>query len=144
MKHGVFLGGVAVATLAAGLGVTACGGSTSSQGAAATASATPPATSTRPAATSTSGSIAGIPFYQPSHVVHRTARSALLTSPDSLAKVIAFYVNEVDTGGWTTVSNSITAYSGNLTIKKAGQGAAISISPSGSGSRVSISAYPTT
>lgn len=136
MKQRVFLGCVAAATLAAGLGVTACGGTTTSQGAAATASPT-----ASPA--STSASLAGIPFYQPSHVVSHTGRSALLTSPDSVTKVSDYYVKVVDTHGWTTVSKSITRYNGNLTIKKPGHGATISASPSGSGSRISISAYPT-
>lgn len=112
--------------------------------AAATASATPPATSATAAPTaSASGSIAGIPFYQPSHVVSHTGRSALLTSPDSVTKVSDYYVKVVHTDGWTTVSKSITRYNGNLTIKKSGQGATISVAPSGSGSRISTSAYPT-
>ncbi|MBO0822803.1 MAG: hypothetical protein J2P27_02965 [Actinobacteria bacterium] len=111
------------ATLAAGLSVTACGGAT-----------TP---------THTESSIAGIPFYKPSHLEFHAGRSALLTTPDSVSKVSSFYVNQVDKTGWTTVSKSVTAFSGNLTVKKPGQGATISISPSGSGSRVSISAYPT-
>ena len=134
MKQRVFLGCVAVATLAAGLGVTACGGSTSGQGAAATASAAPTATA--------GGEIAGIPFYQPSHVVSHTGHSALLTTPASVTKVTDYYVKEVHSGGWTTVSKSATRYNGNLTVKKSGQGATISVSPSRPGSRVSISTYP--
>jgi len=136
MKQRIFLGCVAAGTLAAGLGVTACGGTTTSQGAAATATATP-------TATGESRAIAGIPFYQPSHVVNHTSRSALLTSPDSVTTVSDYYVKVVERDGWTTVSKSITHYSGNLTIKKSGEGASISVAPSGSGSRISIAAYPT-
>jgi hypothetical protein len=49
----------------------------------------------------------------------------------------------VDRDGWTTVSKSITPHNGNLTIKKSGQGATISVAPSGSGSAITISTYPT-
>lgn len=144
VKHAVFRGSVAVVAFVVALGVAACGGSTSpSQGAPTTASATPSAISAAaPPAASASASIAGIPFYQPSQVTSQTGGSALLTSPDSVAKVSAFYVNMADSGGWTTVSKSITPYSGNLTIKKSGEGATISISPSGPGSTISISTYP--
>ena len=81
-------------------------------------------------------------MYQPSTIRSQTSDSAVLTSPDSVTKVSDYYVSVVDTGGWTTVSKSITAYSGNLTIKKSGQGATISVAPSGSGSVISISTYP--
>jgi hypothetical protein len=54
-----------------------------------------------------------------------------------------YYLGVVNTGGWTIVSQSVTQHSGNLTIKRSGQGATISVAPSGSGSLISISAYPT-
>lgn len=85
----------------------------------------------------------GIPFYQPSTIVSQTSDSAVLSSSGQVSKVTAFYVHVVDTEGWTVVSKSITAHSGNLTIKKSGHGATISISPSGSGTVVSITTYPT-
>lgn len=134
MKQGAFLGCMAVATLAAGLGVTACGGSTSpGQGAAPTA----------PATATAGESLEGIPLYHPSHVVSRTDNSATLTTPDSVEKVTAFYVDMVGRSGWTTVHESITSESGHWTVKKSGRGATISVSRSGSGSGVSISTYPT-
>jgi hypothetical protein len=54
-----------------------------------------------------------------------------------------YYLNVVKTDGWTTVSKSITSHSGNLTIKKSGQGATVSVAPSGSGTLITISAYST-
>ncbi len=143
MTSSRFLGWAAAAALA--VGVTACGGNTSPDHGASPAitSATPSATSaSAPATSSASASIAGIPFYQPSSTVSQTGSSAVLTSPDPVTKVTAYYVNVADTGGWTTVSRSITSYSGNLTIKKPGQGATISVAPSGAGSVISISTYP--
>ena len=144
MKQRVFLGCVTVATLAAGLGVTACGGNTTGQGAAATTSPThPAATATAAPTESPTGSLGGIPYYQPSRVESHTERTALLSSPDSVSKVNAFYVSELDRSGWTTVSKSTSPHHGSFTVKKSTHGANISIYPSGSGSRISISTYPT-
>jgi hypothetical protein len=138
MKQRVFPVTVAMAALLASLGVTACG--------AAYTTTTPP--SHTPAATptgtpSTTDSIKGIPFYKPATVRTKTDASATLTSPDSVRTVSDYYVKAVDTGGWTTVSKSMSAYHGHLTVKKSSQGATISVAPSGSGSLISISAYPT-
>lgn len=144
MRQRVFLGCVAVATLAAGLGVTACGGTTTGQGAAATASPThPAATATAAPTQSPRGPIADVPFYQPSRLESHTERTALLSSPDSVSKVNAFYLSELGGHGWTTLSRSISAYHGNFTIKKSTEGANISVYPSGSGSRINISTYQT-
>lgn len=144
MKSRVFPRGLAVALLAAGLGVAACGGITSpgQPTPPGTAPATPSATGASAPAASASGSIAGIPFYQPASIVSEGGGSALLASPDPVTKVSDYYIRVVDAGGWTTVSKSITSWSGNLTIKKSGQGATISVSQSGSGSVISISTYP--
>jgi len=145
MKQSVFPGAAAAAAalLTAALGVSACG-STATSAPAHTAPATPTATSA-PASppASTSESIKGIPFYQPSTVHSKTDTSATLTSPDPVTKVSDYYVKVLDTDGWMTVSKSITPHSGNLTVKKSGQGATISVAPSGSGSLISISTYPT-
>jgi hypothetical protein len=89
------------------------------------------------------GSVKGVPFYEPSSVHSQTSSSATLTSPDPVTKVSDYYLNVVKTDGWTTVSKSITSHSGNLTIKKSGQGATVSVAPSGSGTLITISAYPT-
>lgn len=57
-------------------------------------------------------------------------------------RIFLRYVNVVNADGWTTLSKTITPHSGNLTIKKSGQGASISVAPWGSGSVISISTYP--
>ncbi|MDR2984638.1 MAG: hypothetical protein LBV34_07325 [Nocardiopsaceae bacterium] len=102
--------------------------------------------STTPNATATvnaKGSLNGIPLYHPSSIKSQTGDSAVLTSPDSVTKVSDYYVNVVNRDGWTVESKSVTAYNGNLTIKKNGRGASISIAPSGSSSVITISTYPT-
>jgi hypothetical protein len=101
------------------------------------------ATPTAAATAAAGDSIKGITFYQPSTVTSHTGDSAVLTSPDPVTKVNDYYLKLVDTDGWTTVSKSISPHNGNLTIKKSGQGATISIAPSGSGSAITISTYPT-
>ena len=132
MKRSVFP--VCSVALAALVGISACGGS-STPGSGSTATTTAPA--------SAQGSVKGVPLYTPSTVHSKTDTTATLTSPDPVTKVSNFYVGVINRDGWTTVSKSLTQVSGNLTIKKAGQGATISVAPSGSGSLVHISAYPT-
>lgn len=141
MEQSVLAAFVAAAALAATMGVSACGGSAAPSQP--TPAAPPPAAANTSPAPSANGSIKGIPFYQPSTVRGQTDTTAVLTSPDPVTKVSDYYLNIVNTGGWTTVSKSITQYNGNLTIKKSGQGATISIAPSGSGSVITITTYPT-
>jgi hypothetical protein len=133
IKQRAFLGCMATAALTAAVGVSACGSPAPSHA--------PPAA---PTATETArGSVKNIPFYQPSTVHSQTEASATLTSPDPVTKVSDYYVSMANTGGWTIVSKSITSHSGNLTLKRSGQGATIAVAPSGSGSLISINAYPT-
>ncbi|MBO0875400.1 MAG: hypothetical protein J2P19_18625 [Pseudonocardia sp.] len=140
MKQGAFSGFAAAAALLAVVGASACGGSAApSQPPPA---APPPTTANASPGAGASGSIKGIPFYQPSTVRSQTEATVVLSSPDPVTKVSDYYVNMVNSGGWTTVAKSITLYSGNLTIKKSGQGATISVAPSGSGSVITISTYP--
>lgn len=152
MKRSAALG-VAAAALAGGLAAAACGGTTSpagpgaSSGAASSGTASTAGASTGAASTGAAGgtgqSVAGVPFYQPSTTVSQAVGSVVLSSPDPVPKVSAFYVNAVGKGGWTTVSKSITQYSASLTVKKAGQGASISVAPgAGTGTVITISTYP--
>jgi hypothetical protein len=145
LKHSVLSAFVAAAALVAVVGVNACGGAAPTQPAP-PASPPPTAPAASPDASpgpSANGAIKGIPFYQPSTIRGQTSTTVVLNSPDPVTKVSDYYVNVVNSGGWTTVSKSITPYSGNLTIKKSGQGATISVAPSGSGSVITISTYPT-
>lgn len=126
------------------VGVTACGARTSPtrEVSPAMTSAMPSAASARDAATaSAGGAIAGVPLYQPSTIVSQINGAVVLRSPDPVAKVTAFYMDAVDKGGWNSVSKTITNYNRNLTVERPGHGANISISPSGSGSLISISTY---
>jgi hypothetical protein len=85
----------------------------------------------------------GVPNYVPSHIVSEIPGFTKLRSSDSVERIAAFYQNVIQTGGWTTRSDSTTGPTTTLTIKKGHQGASISISTSNSGTLVSISTYPT-
>jgi hypothetical protein len=138
-----------IAALGLGLGGTACGGSppppqappTASPPTTATATQTTPAS---PAPTSLPAT-AGIPLYQPSTVVSQAAGSTVLHTPDPVAKVEDFYEEAIERGGWQVVSKSSTDYSANYVVRKAGQGATISVAQTpGAGPAIviSISTYP--
>jgi len=134
MKENVFRGCAVASALAAVVGVSACAGTT----------APTHTSSPKPQETAQAGeSVKGVPFYRPSTVQSNTGNSATLSSPDPVTKVTDYYTGVVNNGGWTTVSKSTSAYHGHFTIKKSGQGATISVAPSGSGSLISISTYPT-
>ena len=141
-KQGLWIGAAVVAAMTA----AGCAISTATE----TVTATPTAPATAPtsptgtgAPTATENAVGSIPFYQPSTVRSHTGNSAVLNSPDPVTKVSDYYVKLAETGGWTIVSKSVTSHNGNLTLKKSGQGATISVAPFGSGSVITISTYPT-
>lgn len=91
-----------------------------------------------------------IPTYQPSTTIGEahgwtgveTHEWTGLLSTDPVSKVIEFYANAIDTGGWETVSKVITHHSGTFVVKKSGEGATISISWLPSRTLISITTYP--
>lgn len=112
---------VGVAALALGLGATACGGGEAAE----------------PGSTRD-----GIALYTPSKIVSDAGGSTTLNSPDSLGKVSDFYLDQVDKGGWNTVSKSVGDWNTSLTLKKGDRGASVSVSRLLSGTTISISTYP--
>ena len=156
---------VAVSALA--IGVSACGGSSGgSSGGSATKTAaakqSAPATTASsaaaaPASTSTSATsaaaadsgndgptsaTASVPVYKPSTVVSKHGGSIVLTSPDSLTKIGSYYKGVLAKDGWQLRTATVTAGSASFSAHRTGEGATVSVYPSGSGSGISITTYP--
>jgi hypothetical protein len=92
--------------------------------------------SSQPAAAS------GVAIYRPSTVVSKTGQHTLLHTPDSVAKVSAFYERDLAAAGWQTVSHNAVAASTNLIVRKGPAGASISITKAGpAGTSISITTY---
>jgi hypothetical protein len=129
---------IAVAVVA----LAGCGGtstaSTSSVPATAMPSNLTPTSALTEAATTTTSSITA---YQPATVVAQHPGYMLLNSPDSLAKVSAYYTNQIEHGGWQTISSSKTGASTNLVVKKGHEGSTITLVTSGTGTSISVSDY---
>jgi hypothetical protein len=148
----------AVAAACAAVGLAACAAAPGSAPAApathtvtAPASQAPAAASPAAASPAAGGSAAGsaataasgkLPDYQPSTVVSRSASSTVLTSPDPVDKIGAFYKDALAQGGWHVTSSSMSAYHASFTAYRSSEGASISVYSQGSGSGISISTHP--
>jgi hypothetical protein len=108
--------------------------------AASPAAASPAAAS--PAAGGAAAPSGQLPDYQPSTVVSKSASSTVLTSPDPVDKIGAFYKNALAQGGWHVTSSSMSAYHASFTASRSSEGASISVYSRGSGSGISISTHP--
>jgi hypothetical protein len=114
------------------VGVAACGGSSGgSQAAVAT-----PASGQSSTATSSAGTV---PDYQPSTVVSKSDYSTVLSSPDSVDKIGAFYRDAVANGGWSVSSSSSSSHHASISGHRDGVWLSVSVYPTGSGSGISIS-----
>jgi hypothetical protein len=144
----------AVAAAAAAVGLAACSVSGGTPAASVThtvtAPASQPAAPASPAAPGSGGTSAGtdasaagkLPDYQPSTVVSRSAASTVLTSPDSVQKIGAFYSGALAKGGWHVTSSSMGPYHASFTADRSGEGTSISVYPRAGGSGISISTHP--
>ncbi len=151
----------AAAAACLSIGLAACGGHSGGSAAPATktVTATPAASHSGAAGSSTaaSGSQAGgsngtaaasafaggkLPEYQPSTVVSKALGSTVLTSPDSVQKIGAFYQQALTKGGWQVTSASTGPYHASFTAHRAHEGVSISVYPRGGGSGISISRHP--
>jgi hypothetical protein len=137
-----------LAALALVIGVAACGGSNlGSANKTVTVNQTAPAPSQGPPAAGDNGGSAGesnepVPDYQPGSVVSKSRYSTVLTSPDSVSKIGAYYQDVLAKGRWQLRSSSNTPYSASFTAHRANEGVTVSVYPRGSGSGVSISTHP--
>jgi hypothetical protein len=90
-------------------------------------------------ATAASGQL---PDYQPSTLVSKSASSTVLTSPDAVGKIGAFYKDALARGGWQVTSSSMSAYHASFTAYRSSEGASISVYAQAGGSGISISTHP--
>jgi hypothetical protein len=140
------LGTLAVSAAVA-LGVAACGGSSGSSTTTVTRSAASSAqtratvTQTQSAAPATQAGTE-LPDYKPSTVVSKTAGSTILTSPDDVSKISAFYHDALAKGGWQTMSSSTGPDHASFTARRPGQGVSVSVYPRGSGAGISVTVHP--
>jgi hypothetical protein len=118
---------------------TAAPAVTTAAAATATSVATSAAAAPAPAGASTSG---GVAEYQPSTVISKSASATVLSSPDSVDKVGAFYKDALAKDGWTVTSAATSPYSASFSAHRDSQGVNISIYPRGSGSGISITTHP--
>jgi hypothetical protein len=130
------------------VGCSSSGSSSSPTSAPATtaAVATTPAATTPAAATTTPASGNAVPEYKPSTVTSSEhvggVSKTVLTSPDSLEKVTAFYEHALPSGDWQVKK---TTKSGDTVEYKAVKGAAaaeIEISSAGTGASVTVKVIP--
>ena len=80
--------------------------------------------------------------YNPSTVVSKHGGSIVLSSPDSVTKIGAYYKGVLAKGGWQVQSATVTAASASFSAHRTGEGVTISVYPQGSGSGISITTYP--
>lgn len=80
--------------------------------------------------------------YRPSAVVSKSAYATVLTSPDPVSKIGAFYQKALASGGWHVTSTSKSAYHASFTAHRGHQGVSISVYSRGNGSGISISTHP--
>jgi hypothetical protein len=92
--------------------------------------------------TADTSSTGKLPEYQPSAVVSKSEYSTVLTSPDPVGEIGAFYQKALDTGGWHVVSTSMGPYHASFTAYRSNEGASISVYSRGRGSGISISTHP--
>ena len=138
------LASVAAAALLAG-GLAACsvetGGSAASPVKTVTATAPASQNNGSPAGSSAS-TTEKLPDYRPATVVSESSTTTVLKSPDSVAKVGAFYKSALANGGWDTTSASMGPFHASFTAHRAHEGVSISVYFSLGGAGISVSRYP--
>lgn len=154
-RRGPHAGAAAAVTAAVAAGVMALGACSDTSSPARTTTVTATATSQSGTPTGTeSGSPATgsptpsstmsagpLPAYPGATVVSHSSGFTLLQSGDPVSKVGSFYVDALNEGGWTTTSKYQGDYSVNLIARRGDRGVTVQVSPTGSGSSVSITSY---
>ncbi|MFJ8198870.1 hypothetical protein [Streptomyces sp. NPDC096152] len=106
------------------------------------ASPTSPASPSSPAATPSATASGPVPAYPGATVTTHTDGFTLLHSDDSVRKVGAFYVDTLAREGWRTISKYQGEFSVNVVAQRADEGVTVQVSPTGSGTSISITTYP--
>jgi hypothetical protein len=157
-KAGIRTSAAIMAAALLAVGLAACGvssGSAASPTATVTVSAptsqapaanSPATAPTSPAHDTSAGASTpaaeSLPEYQPAAVVSKSSTSTVLSSPDSVTKIGAFYADVLAKDGWQVISSSAGAYHASFTAALGHQGVSISVYPRFGGSGISISTYP--
>jgi hypothetical protein len=102
---------------------------------------TPPA-HTSPPATSPATPSGAIPTYPGATVTRHSGGTTILHTDDSVTKVGSFYVDALAREGWKTVSKYQGQFSANIVAKRGKEGVTVQVSPTGSGTAITISQYP--
>ena len=149
----------AIAAVAA-LALAACGGSstttvtasTTTQASTPTQTSTSTPTQTATSATTTTssgGAGAGgssnsvhIAVYHPSTIVRHNGFVTVISSPDSVGKVAAFYKAQLAKGGWNIREASVNSFHAVFNATRGNEGATIVVHPQGSGSGATITEHP--
>jgi hypothetical protein len=155
---GIRTSAAVVATALLAVGLAACGASSglaasptttvtatapASQAPAANPSATGPTSPAHdtPAGASTPAA-ESLPEYRPGTLVSKSPTSTVLSSPDSVTKIGAFYADVLAKDGWQVISSSAGTAHASFTAARGHQGTSISVYPRSGGSGISISIYP--
>ncbi|MFF4583702.1 hypothetical protein ACFY15_35910 [Streptomyces sp. NPDC001373] len=102
---------------------------------------TPTTQASSPSATPSRTTSGQIPEYPGATVVSHVGGFTLLRTDDSVGKAGSFYVDALDREGWTTVSKYQGEFSVNIMARRGGEGVTVQVSPTGSGSSISITTY---
>jgi hypothetical protein len=97
-----------------------------------------------PAQTASPTARAGpLPAYPGAEVTRHLGGTTLLHTDDPVGKVGTFYADTLAKEGWRTVSRYLGDRSADIVAKKGHEGVTVQVSPTGSGTSISITSYPT-
>jgi len=96
-----------------------------------------------PAIAAGTGTVGGIPIYQPSTVSSKSDdTSVLFHTSRSISDVNAYYLKFLANAGWTLLGHTATSSGASITAKRGDQGVTLSIYPAYGGTSVTLSRYP--
>ncbi|MER6982225.1 hypothetical protein [Streptomyces carpinensis] len=99
-------------------------------------------THTSPPVTTPKTPSGSMPTYPGATVTSNVSGTTMLHSGDTVSKVGAFYVDTLAREGWKTVSKHQGEFSTNIVAKRGREGVTVQVSPTGSGTSITISKYP--
>jgi hypothetical protein len=98
-----------------------------------------------PAVAAGTGTVGGIPIYQPSTVSSKSDDSSVLFHTSrSISVVNTYYLKSLANAGWTLVGHAATSSGASITAKRGDQGVTLSIYPAYGGTSVTLRRYPWT
>lgn len=90
-----------------------------------------------------SGTVGGIPIYQPSTVSTKSDdTSVVFHTSRSITDVNAYYMKFLGNAGWNVLGHTATSSGASITAKQGDQGVTISIYPAYGGTSVTLRRYP--